>query len=543
MFADAALKCSPKHGGFAMAHWATSPLDRSQITLFAPTLDQSIAGDHPVRLFSETLDALDFSDWEAMYVRVVGQPPIHPRVLAACILYGLSLGIRSSRKLEDAAANRLDFIWLLEGRIPDHATVCKFRTQFGKEIKDLFRQVGRVAINMGLVSLNQVMLDGTHLMANNSRYATNRRASLQQKLDALDRQVEQLLVEADAADQADAQLFGEASPTKLPKPLRDLKARQERLRQAMENLGELEKERGQSSDPANDQAPKQSPEKPGPSKPGPAIPTTDPDSRVLPAKQGGYAPGYTTVLATDAEHGFIVDTQVLAGNDEASTVLPAVENIEENFGRKPGEILADSGFNTGPNLAGLEAGKVEALMPPRQEVDASAAERPDPSQPVAEAARPHLPVNPQNKVLDRSAFSYDPAADQYRCPMGRPMPRTEDKPYNRHGNKGTYQVYQSVDCSGCPLKDRCLAGKSPTRRVCRDEHESLREAMARRMKSEAGRERYKKRAAVAERAFAVLKARMNLRQLLLRGIEKVRTEIDWAITAFNLVKLVALTAR
>src|SRR5271163_2297558 len=131
MFADAALKYSPKHGGFAMAHWATSPLDRNQVILFAPTLDQSIAGDHPVRLFSETLDALDFADWEASYVRVVGQPPIHPRVLAACILYGLSLGIRSSRKLEDAATNRVDFMWLLEGRVPDHSTICHFRTQFG----------------------------------------------------------------------------------------------------------------------------------------------------------------------------------------------------------------------------------------------------------------------------------------------------------------------------------------------------------------------------------------------------------------------------
>jgi len=507
-----------------MAHWATSPLDRNQVTLFTPTLDQSIADDHPVRLFSETLDALDFSEWEAAYVRVVGQPPIHPRVLAGCILFGLSLGIRSSRKLEDAAANRLDFIWLLEGRVPDHATICKFRTQFGKQIKDLFRQVGRVAMSMGLVALNQLMLDGTHVNANNSRYATNRRASLQQKIEALDRQVEQWLAEADAADEADARLFGEASPTKLPKPLRTLKSRQARLKKAMENLEQLEKERGNRKD-----MPK-----------GPAIPTTDPESRVLPAKQGGYAPGYTAVLATDARHGLIVDTQVLAGNDEASTVLSAVENIERNFGRKPGEVIADSGFNTGPNLAGLEEQKVEALMPPRQNIDASAAERPDASQPVAEADRPRLPLNPQNKVLDRSAFAYDPASDQYRCPMGQAMPRTEEKPYNRHGNKGTYQVYQSVDCAGCPLKARCLTGKSPTRRVCRDEYETLREAMDRRFKSEAGRERYKQRSAIAERAFAVLKARMNLRQLLLRGIEKVRIEIDWAVTAFNLVKLIAL---
>jgi transposase len=180
-----------------MSHWSAAPMDRNQVVLFAPTLDQSLADDHPVRLFAETLAALDFAEWERAYVRVVGQPPIHPRVLAGCILYGLTLGVRSSRKLEDAAANRLDFIWLLEGRVPDHATICKFRTAFGPEIKSLFRQVGRVGIELGLVALNRVMLDGTHVQANNSRYATRRRASLREKLDALDAQVERLLAEAD----------------------------------------------------------------------------------------------------------------------------------------------------------------------------------------------------------------------------------------------------------------------------------------------------------------------------------------------------------
>ena len=75
-----------------MSHWSAAPMDRNQVVLFAPTLDQSLADDHPVRLFAETLAAFDFSEWERMYVRVVGQPPIHPRVLAGCILYGLTLG-------------------------------------------------------------------------------------------------------------------------------------------------------------------------------------------------------------------------------------------------------------------------------------------------------------------------------------------------------------------------------------------------------------------------------------------------------------------
>ena len=72
----------------------------------------------------------------------------------------------------------------------------------------------------------------------------------------------------------------------------------------------------------------------------------------------------------------ILDTQVLGSNDEASTVLPAVANIEESFGQSP---------------------------------DASAALRDDPTLPVFPELRNALPVNPQNKVLDKSAFTYDPA--------------------------------------------------------------------------------------------------------------------------------------
>ena len=42
---------------------------------------------------------------------------------------------------------------------------------------------------------------------------------------------------------------------------------------------------------------------------------------------------------------------------------------------------------------------------------------------------------------------------------------------------------------------------------------------------------------IAETPFAILKGVMGLRQFLLRGLEKVRTEWLWACTAYNLKKL------
>ena len=111
-------------------YWAEAPLNRQQTVLFGPTLDSSIGEDDPVRLFDEVLGGLDWSSWEAHYDGTRGQPPIHPRYLAATILHGLCRGIRSSRKLEEACRYRLDFMWLVEGRRIDHTTLAKFRTRF-----------------------------------------------------------------------------------------------------------------------------------------------------------------------------------------------------------------------------------------------------------------------------------------------------------------------------------------------------------------------------------------------------------------------------
>src|SRR5437868_1645361 len=79
-------------------YWADAPVVRQQQrTMFSPTLDEMIAADDPVRLVDEILTTLDWSQWEAHYDGQRGQPPIHPRIVAAALLYGLCRGLRSTR--------------------------------------------------------------------------------------------------------------------------------------------------------------------------------------------------------------------------------------------------------------------------------------------------------------------------------------------------------------------------------------------------------------------------------------------------------------
>jgi hypothetical protein len=105
--------------------------------------------------------------------------------------------------------------------------------------------------------------------------------TLERKPTALHERIEGLMKEAGEVDRWENELFGESSPMKLPRELRNLKARQERLA-ALKKVVEIEQKRkakGRLSEK------------------GPATPTSDPDSSLMKNKTGGFAPNYLVVLA------------------------------------------------------------------------------------------------------------------------------------------------------------------------------------------------------------------------------------------------------
>ena len=271
------------------------------------------------------------------------------------------------------------------------------------------------------------------------------------------------------------------------------------------------------------------------------MPVADPDSSIQPNKEGGYAPNYTPMAATDGQNGFIVDSDVLDNSDEGRATLATVDRVEQTFGEKPKQLLADSAYGGGENLAGLSEREVDAYIPQeqREDSDENPARRADPYEPVAEGDWSKLPHNRRTGNLGRHAFVFDSSEDCYYCPMGRRLEFIGLKhKTRRHGKRIEYRVYRCGGCVGCPLSGECLSPKVNFREVLRDAHEGFREAMDVRMRSNEGKEVYARRKWIAETPFGVLKSSMGLRRFLLRGLENVKTEWLWACTAFNLSKLV-----
>jgi transposase len=487
-----------------------------------PTLDAIIAPNDPVRLVDEVLQECDWTAWEDEYPRRKGQPPIQPKHIAAAILYGLYRGIRSSRKLEEACNYRFDFIWLVEGRHIDHTTFSKFRTRFRQHLKDLFKQIGRIAMAIGLIRLGEVGFDATRVKANNSRFATRTAKTLEEKLQALDELFEHLL---SRLCEADAEDLGSGDRTGLPDELAQVQQRRQRVKAALDQARAADEARRQKGiDPEKKPA---------------QVPTTDPDSHVMPNKEGGYAPNYTPIATTDGERGFIVDCDVLDEVNEGAAAVPSVDRIDETFGQRPERFLTDGGNNSGQIMAGMEERGVEFYAPAEsnQPQSGNPAFRDDPHVPVPEAAWPQLPRNPQGQ-LDKSCFVYVASEDQYYCPQGHAMPFERTKRVKRGGEVIPTRVYRCPGCAGCPLASDCLTSKTKHgRMITRDPYEEVRERTAARMTTAESREIYRQRPRIAETPFGILKSVMGLRQFLLRGLEKVKTEWRWAVTAFNVMKL------
>lgn len=502
-----------------MAYWAKPMLDRTDVRV---ALNEAIGENHPARLLDEILRGMNWTDWEKKYNGRHGQPPIHPHIMAGIILYGLMRRIRSSRQLEYACSHNLDFMWLAEGRTIDHTTICIFRKRFKQPLKQLFTQVNRIAMTMGLIKLVEVAFDGTRVKADASRLRTWTAQRVEEALKELDTQIERMLNETDAAD-ADAVVWGAGKARELPPELADKQKRQKKLRETLEKLQQADAARKKDGiDPKKNPA---------------QLPKADMDSKVMPNKEGGYGPNYTPTAATDGTAGFIVDCNVLDGPNEQNELLPSMERIRENYDEYPEKASADKAFGTGLNLEGMESRGIDFHTPVESPApqEGNPAKRDDPRQAVPEAEWPKLPRNDKKK-LAKSCFIYDEQADLYFCPMGQEMPYRETKKSDGKASR----IYACKGCEGCRLVPECLDPKAKRgRTISRDGYEPAREKMHAKMQTKEGKATYNRRMHIGEIPFAIIKGIMEVRRFLLRGLEKVQTEWLWVCTAYNLKKLIA----
>ena len=147
-----------------------------------------------------------------------GERPYSPRMITALLLYGYAVGVFSSRKIERATFEDVAFRVLAAGEHPHFTTIDEFRATHRTTFADLFQQVLKVCMSAGLVKLGRVAIDGTKMKANASKHKAmsyDRMANEEARLSA---EVEQLIAQAEAIDDAEDKLYGVGQQPRICPP-------------------------------------------------------------------------------------------------------------------------------------------------------------------------------------------------------------------------------------------------------------------------------------------------------------------------------------
>jgi transposase len=337
--------------------------DVDQSWLLPPSVHEFVPPDHLAHFVRGTVrEALDLSAILNTYTEERGFPPYHPGMMVALLLSGYSRSISSSRQLARAGEERVDVMAVTGLNRPDFRTIADFRRRHLAALADLFVQVLQLCRAAGLVRFGHVAVDGTKLKANASRHKAMSYARMKTTEQALATEVDAWLARAHEADAAEDREHGaQRRGDEMPDWMADKQRRLQAIRAAKAPDPDDECGPGASSG-MRWQGRALRGEDGGP--PDRAQRNfTDPDSRILPTRDG-FVQGYNGQIAVDAAHQVIVAHRLVTTSADYHALVPLLDSLHADLGRKPREVSGDAGFASEANLAVLKERRIKGYLPP-----------------------------------------------------------------------------------------------------------------------------------------------------------------------------------
>lgn len=265
--------------------------------IFCSTLEELMPKNHFLRDLDRLVDFTFIYDKIENLYSNTGRPSIDPVIIVKMLLLGYLYGIDSERKLEQEIHLNIAYRWFLgiglDTSVPDHSTISQLRRRKFKNtdiFQELFDEIVRKCIDVGLVDGKLLLTDATHIRA-------NARNDLRKTIEVPDEPSEYM-----------KSLDKEAYETGLIKE--PIKYEQTQTKQVIKSI-------------------------------------TDPESGLLKRPGKPIAFCYLSHQTCDSQHGIITDVFVTSGNVKDS--IPHRERIEyqiNKFNFKTKAICADGGYDS-----------------------------------------------------------------------------------------------------------------------------------------------------------------------------------------------------
>jgi transposase len=327
-------------------------VDRDQLLLMPPSVREWLPEDHLAFFVLDVVAELDLAlFYKAFREDGRGGAVYDPALMLAVLVYAYCTGERSSRRIERRLVEDVAYRVVAANQRPDHATVARFRRRHQDAIAALFGQVLGLCVRAGLVDAGVVAIDGTKIAADASFFANRRREQL----------AAEILAEAEQADAAEDELFGDRRGDELPPEWAGGRDRRQRIREA---LGELDRQTARDHETRMAQrAAKEAASGRKLTGPKPSAATarraqprranvTDPHSRIMNTGTRGALQGYNAQAAATAEQ-IVVAAEVTATTNDQPHFLPmaaaASENLTEAGHGGVGVFVADAGYWSAAN--------------------------------------------------------------------------------------------------------------------------------------------------------------------------------------------------
>ena len=341
------------------------PWQVDQALLLPASVHDFVPADHVAHFVRDLVrEDLDLTAIVGSYDEARGYPPYDPWMMTALLLYGYSRGVYSSRRLAQGCAERVDFMAVTAMNKPDFRTVSDFRKRHLSALAGLFEQVLVLCRQAGLVQLGHVALDGTKIKANASKHKAMSYGRMTKAEGELAAQIAGWFEAAEAADAAEDAAFGaDRRGDEMPDWVADKQKRLAKIREAKAALEAEAKAQAEEKarQPKKHRGGRKPKTPPGTPKASAQRNFTDPESRIMKAKDG-FIQGYNAQAAVDSTDQVIVAKGVTECAADSGQLVPLVDAIEANTRRKPRELSADTGYCSEANLEALEERRIRGYI-------------------------------------------------------------------------------------------------------------------------------------------------------------------------------------
>jgi transposase len=466
----------------------------------AVSLEELVPADNFYRHLEAKLDLGFVRDWTRELYAERGRPSIDPVVFFKLQLVMFFEGIRSERKLIDAASLNLAHRWYLgyalDENLPDHSSLTRIRQRLGIDIfQRFFEKIVDLCQEVGLVWGRELYFDGTKVEANADFDSLVPRFSHEAK-----RHVDDLFAGEPPTDD------GPPVPHDLPAGIARLPT--EPPPNASAPAGErpwrlLEERRLDPHRPSDRDYERMSEWR---------VSTTDPDA--TPMRTGARTTlGYHDHYVVDGGKRRIILAAFVTPADVTDNMPMRDLLWRVCFRRKiwPHQVTGDTKYGTTENIVAIENAGIHAYLP-----------LPD--------------MNHRRPFYGQDEFAYDVVRDEYRCPEDQSLPRYRAK----HTEEVVVYRADAAICNACSRKAQCTDG-THGRTIQRSVYAAYLETVRGYHPTEAYQKAMRKRKVWVEPLFAEAKMWHGLRRLRLRGLTNANIQGLLVAAGQNLKRFLAAT--